>query len=393
MRLLAAALALLIASPAHASFENWLETKVWPEAKAAGVSRATFTRETRGLTPDYTISNLRGKHAKRKQQAEFRPPARYFNQRSLSSLAKRGQALSRRHDRVLSRIEKEWGVPRGIILAIWARETGYGTAKLPKDGLRQLATLGYAGVRPDYFRSEMIAALKMLENGVPRSRLRSSWAGALGQPQFLPSKYLDYAVDFDGGGADIWSSVPDTLASIANYLEKHGWVRNRDWGFEADVPDNVACHLGGPDQGRTIADWAAMGVERVKGRRWPANEKAGKGYLLFPAGRYGPAFVTTPNFYVLKKYNESDAYALFVGHLADRIGGGKPFVAKWQALTGFDRFQVQKMQERLVAMDYDVGGADGLVGYKTRGAIGLWQEKLGQKPTCFPTKGIVSALR
>ena len=388
------ALAFLLALPAHASFESWLETEAWPDARKAGVSRATFERATDGLTPDTSIPNLRGARDKRQRQSEFRPPARYFNRKSLNALARRGAVLSREHDATLERIEKRYGVPRGILLAIWARETGYGAARLPKDGLRVLATLGHAGRRPDLFRGEFVAALKMLENGVPRTALRSSWAGALGQPQFMPSKYLAYAVDFDGDGtADIWDSVPDTLASIANYLARHGWVRGRDWGFEADVPAAVSCALGGPDTKRTIADWASDGVRRVKGRRFPAHELKGRGYLLFPAGRYGPAFVTTPNFYVLKAYNESDAYALFVGHLADRIGGGRPFVGAWRELEGFNRDEVQRMQERLVAMGHDVGGADGLVGYKTRTAIGRWQEGRGERATCFPTREIVAALK
>ena len=395
MRLAAAALALILALPAQAaSFSDWLQTDVWPEARAAGVSRATFERATVGLTPDTSIPNLRGAASKTQRQSEFRPPARYFREKSLASLARRGAALSRKHRRTLRAIEDRYGVPGNILLAIWARETGYGAAKLPKDGLRVLATLGHAGRRPDLFRGELVAALRMIENGVGRSALKSSWAGALGQPQFLPSAYLKYAVDFDGDGtADIWDSVPDTLASIANYLAKHGWVRGRDWGFEAVVPSSVTCALGGPDENRTVADWAAMGVKRVKGRRFPAHELTGRGYLLFPAGRYGPAFVTTPNFYVLKTYNESDAYALFVGHLADRIGGGGAFVGRWRPIEGFNRQEVQRMQERLVTMGHDVGGADGLVGYKTRASIGQWQVANGRDATCFPTREIVRALR
>ena len=166
--------------------------------------------------------------------------------------------------------------------------------------------------------------------------MRSSWAGALGQPQFLPSSFLEHAVDFDGDGhADIWNSNADAMASIANYLVNYGWVKGRDWGFEVTVPDSVSCALEGPDQGRRISDWAAMGISRVNGKPFPAGEARAEGYLLMPAGRNGPAFIVTPNFYVLKEYNESDLYALFIGHGADRIAhGDRNFAGKWGKVGG-----------------------------------------------------------
>src|SRR5690606_30212761 len=239
------------------------------------------------------------------------------------------------------------------------------------------------------------AALEMIEKRqAPISAMKSSWAGALGQPQFMPSSYLQYAVDGDGDGrADIWGSAADTLASIANYLTKKGWVKGRDWGFEVTVPANLSCSLEGPDRGRKIADWAAMGITRVSGRPFPEHEARQEGFLLMPAGRSGPAFIVTPNFYVLKEYNFSDNYALFVAHAADRIAyGDKQFTAQWGKVGGLYRSDIAAMQRALEKLGYDVGSADGLPGFRTRRSIGEWQAKAGMPATCFPDKAIVSAL-
>ena len=188
------------------------------------------------------------------------------------------------------------------------------------------------------------------------------WAGALGQPQFMPSSYLKYAVDFDGDGhRDIWNSVPDALASIANYLSQRGWQRNRDWGFEVSIPANVSCAQEGPDLARPVADWAKMGITRISGKAFPANDLSADGMMLVPAGRHGPEFVVTPNFYVIKEYNNSDLYALFIGNLADRIAhGAGPFQGEWGNVGSMLRSDVLAMQKALVAKGYDVGKADGL---------------------------------
>ena len=382
-------------SASNATFKRWLTNDLWPQAAAAGVSRRTFDSATKGLTLDRGIPDLAGSKPKNQRQSEFRAPGQYFPQRSLNSLAKTGAGLLRKHRSTLARITKRTGVPGPIIVAIWGRESGFGRVKLPKNAIRALATSAFMGRRKDLFRLELIAALNIIDKGhVSASQMRSSWAGALGQPQFLPSKFFDYAVDEDGDGRrDIWNSVPDTLGSIGNYLAKFGWQRGRDWGYEAIVPESVSCSLGGPDQGRMFTKWAQAGVKRVAGRGFPKIELNGTGYLLFPGGRYGPTFVTTPNFYVLKRYNESDVYALFVGHLADRMAGGRSFVTPWQKLPSFSRSEVQTMQKKLVKLGYDVGSADGLVGYKTRNAIGAWQAKNGRRATCFPDAKLVRQLR
>ncbi|MFN3215572.1 MAG: lytic transglycosylase domain-containing protein, partial [Acidimicrobiales bacterium] len=213
-----------------------------------------------------------------------------------------GRVMARRHAGALAAAEAATGVPGRIVLAVWGRESGYGRVAIRHDAFEVLGTKGFMSTRAAYFTEELIAALRIAEAGhAPGSGLKSSWAGALGQPQFMPTRYLQFATDGDGDGkADIWGSEADTIASIAVYLKHFGWVPGRDWGFEVEVPASVSCTLEGPDQGRPIAEWVEMGVTRVSGRPFPEHELAGEGYLMMPAGRKGPAFIVTPNFYVLK---------------------------------------------------------------------------------------------
>jgi lytic murein transglycosylase len=380
-------------------FRDWLVNDLWPAARANGVSADTFNAAFDGVSPNLDLPDLvmPGSDASTprvQHQAEFRSPGGYFAENTVRGVTSGGRARLERYKSVLDAVEKQYGVPPGIVLAIWGRESGFGNAKIPHNAIEVLATKAFMSTRKEMFRAEILAALVMVERGVPLSAMKSSWAGALGQPQFLPTSYLAHATDFDGGGADIWNSEADTLASIGKYLAHYGWVRGRDWGFEVTVPDNVSCALEGPDRGRRISDWAAMGIERVGGRPFPDHEARQEGYLMMPAGRYGPAFVVTPNFYVLKEYNESDLYALFVGHAADRIMyGERSFSAGWGRVGGLNRSDVAAMQRGMERLGYDVGGADGLAGFKTRRSIGEWQAKNGLKQTCFPDAGLVKALR
>lgn len=407
-RLAAALLVALFAWPAHAAvdraavqsqFQKWIAATVWPEAKAAKVSRATFDRAFAGVTLDWTMPDLipPGTEAKPptvEWQKEFGSPGNYFGEKNLATLAVAGKARLAQWKDTLARLEKQYGVPGAILLAIWAKETGYGAENLPRPAVRALATEAFMGRRADFFRAELIAALVILENGdIGVADMRSSIAGALGQPQFMPSQFLKFAADGDGDGhRDIWDSVPDTLASIARYLSGNGWVAGRGWGIEAKVPAGVACSLEGPEKFRPMSAWAKLGVTQVDGTPLPRGDKPAG--LLMPAGRFGPAFIVTPNFYVLKKYNNSDLYGLYIGNLADRIAaGGKAFAAPWGKVGGFDRGDVKAMQDALVRNGYDVGNADGLVGFKTRVAIGLWQSKHEEAQTCFPDASDVKGIR
>lgn len=404
---LALSVVVAVASPAlaqssiNSQFQNWLRNELWPQAQARGVSAATFNAAFDGVTPNLKLPDLvlpgqKPETPKAQHQAEFGSPGAYFAEKTVSGVAAGGRSRAGRLSSQLDAIERRFGVPRGILLAIWGRESGFGGAKIPYNAFEVLGTKAFLATRKEMFRDEVLAALDIVQRGhASPAAMKSSWAGAMGQPQFMPSSYLAYAVDADGDGhADIWSSQVDTLASIANYLAKRGWVKGRDWGFEVTVPDSVSCALEGPDRGRRISDWAALGITRVGGRPFPEHEARQEGYLLMPAGRSGPAFIVTPNFYAIKEYNFSDNYALFVGHVADRIVyGDRSFSAGWGKVGGLYRSDVAAMQRGLERLGYDVGGADGLPGFRTRRSIGEWQQKAGQRPTCFPDAGIVRALK
>ncbi|MFC5069368.1 lytic murein transglycosylase [Flaviflagellibacter deserti] len=376
----------------EAGFRTWLTTKVWPDAQKKKVSKATFDTAFSGVTLDWTLPDLAAPGAppaKEQRQPEFQTPGAYVAETKFAPLVPKGRALLQQYARTLDAVEKKSGVPREIIVAIWGRESGFGAAKPNKNAIQALATLGYIGARKNYFYPELIAALEILEGDhIALADLKSSWAGAMGQPQFLPSKFLAYAVDQDGDGKrDIWKSVPDTLGSIGNFLAAHGWVRGRWWGTEIDAPQAASCTYEGPDKPRPVKEWLGMGVKPVSAVMSKTPDLAG--HLLMPAGRQGPAFLVSENFYVLKSYNESDMYALFIGHLADKLRGDATIRAPWNTLSGFTRNDVREMQLRLEKKGQDVGTADGLVGFRTRVAIGVWQQANGRAATCYPDADMV----
>ena len=408
---IAAALASLLlpaaalAAPSKASveqqFQAWLANDLWPEAKGAGISRKAFDEALAGLSlnwdlPDLVPPGTTPPKERKQSQAEFSSPGAYFSEKRLQGLAGTGRSLADRHAATLRKVEAAYGVPGSIIVAIWGRESGFGGAKLPYSAVEVLATKAFMSTRKDLFRRELISALHMIEGGdIGAGQMKGSWAGALGQPQFMPTSYLKYAVDFDGDGQrDIWNSVPDSLASIANYLKKSGWQAGRDWGFEVQIPAGVSCAQEGPDRARPLSDWSAQGITRISGKAFPAKELSASTMMLVPAGTHGPEFLVSPNFYVLKEYNNSDLYALFIGNLADRIAyGSGAFKAPFGDVGKMLRSDVLAMQKALVAKGYDVGNVDGLPGYKTRRALGDWQEKNGMKPTCYPDASLKGKLR
>ncbi len=209
----------------------------------------------------------------------------------------------------------------------------------------------------------------------------------------MPSAYLKHAVDQDGDGKpDIWKSLPDTLASIANFLKQNGW-KGRGWGYEVILAPGFDCTLEGPDKRRPISEWVSLGVKRSLGRSFSPAQLKQRGSILLPAGTHGPAFIALKNFYVLKEYNESDLYALFVGHLADRYGKNRTFEGKWGKVGGLTRGDRLDMQKRLVKRGYNVGGVDGLIGFRSRVAAGAYAKSQGLKPTCYPGKPLVNHIR
>jgi len=381
-------------------FQNWLKTDLWPQARKDGISARTFDEAFNGVSLNWSLPDLvppgeKPKTPKIQHQAEFGSPANYFAEPVMGHVVAGGRQRMTKYRKTLAAVEQRYGVPGPIVLAIWGRETGFGAAALRYNAFQLLGTKAFMGLRKDLFQKELLAALEIVQKGyIGPDQMKSSWAGALGQPQFLPSSYLKHAVDFDGNGKrDIWHSVPDTLASIAHYLQQYGWVRGRGWGFEVEVPKTVSCSLEGPDRGKTIAAWAAMGIRRVGGKPFPAHELKKEGFLMMPAGRLGPAFIVTPNFYVLKEYNTSDLYALFVGDAADRMEGAPAGLSHpWGKVDTLYRSTIAAMQRTLQKKGYDVGGADGFPGFKTRRSIGEWQEKNDKAPTCFPDARLVKEL-
>jgi len=380
------------------AFQQWLVTDIWPDAQAAGISRKTFDAALGDVTLDWDLPELvpPGTSAPHtvEAQAEFRSPAAYFNQANLNAQVAIGRQQLAKWSKTLAAMEQRFGVPGEILVAIWARESAFGRAAIPYSALRTLATRAFMGRRKEIFLPELIAALRIVEAGdISAARMKSSWAGALGQPQLLPAHYLAYGFDFDGDGRrDIWNSVPDTLATIANYLLHKGWDPERGWGVEVTVPASVPCYLEGPEQGRGMAEWAKLGIRRVDGSPLPRVEENREAFLLMPAGRLGPAFIVSGNFYVLKEYNYSDLYALYVGHLADRFHNNRPFAASWGKVGSFTRADVAGMQRRFEAKGVDVGGADGLIGFKTRIAVGEWQAHSGKVVTCLPDAATVRSI-
>lgn len=388
----------LLPAVVHAdpAFDRWLETQ-WPAAQALGVSRATFDAATHGLEPDLSLPDLDipGRTVPPPAQPEFvQTPAQYLRESSFDRLAAHGRKLAGDYRDTLARIEREIGVPGNVVLAIWARETDYGRYRLPHDAIRVLATQGFTGRRKDLFRTEFLHALKMLQDGVPRAAMRSSWGGAVGLTQFLPSEYYKYAVNFDGkGGADIWHSVPDALASAARQLKGRGWRTGEPWAVEVKLPASVDCTVAEPSVTLPIGEWIKRGYVPTHGRKLPARARVIEASLLLPEGTYGPAFLTPKNYYVLKDYNFSDLYVLFVGHLADRIGGAGAFETPWSKGKQLRTRDVEAMQERLTALGLYKDKLDGKAGMLTRAALGAYQKANGLKVDCWPTAAVLDHMR
>ena len=393
---LAAGLMLTASGSAHADdgFNAFLRG-VWPEAQQAGVSKKTFDAAVAGLEPDFKLPDLEiGGRPKvdNTGQAEFtKTAADYLSKPYMEKLASQGRAFFKQHQSALQRIEQASGVDPHILVAIWGRETAYGSYTLPHDAIRVLATLAYTGRRKDMFRQEFIAALKMLEVGIPRSDMKSSWAGAVGLTQFMPTEYFKHAADGDGDGkTDIWRSIPDALASAARQLQGKGWVRGEAWGYEVLPGAKTDCSLDGPPDARPISEWLKLGYQPAKKKAFSAAELKQTAYLMMPAGAYGPAFLAPENFKVIRLYNTSDLYALFVGHLADRIRGGGDFATPWKAFAQPKTKTVHDLQAQLKALGYPMDKTDGKIGSNTRKQIGIFQKTSGLNIDCWPSDAVLS---
>ncbi len=380
---------------ADAAFQSWLQS-LWPQAQALGVSRATFDNATRGLEPDLSLPDLvlPGRPEKPQGgQPEFvLTPADYLKEPAIESTAAQGRKLLDQYRDQLAGIAQQFGVPPTILLAIFGRETDYGRARDKRNAIRVLATQAYLGKRKDQFLNEFLLALKILDEGhVKLADMTSSWAGAMGLTQFLPSDYLKYAVDFDGDGrADIWNSVPDALASAAKQLRDKGWQPGLRWAYEVHPPADVDCTIGIPDNTLPLGEWLKRGFVPAYGRSLSAAERAESASLLQPAGLYGPSFLATKNYFAIKEYNFSDLYVLFVGHLADRMSDPRPFETPWGKVAQLPTGDLDRMQEILTARGYYRDKIDGKAGMLTRAALGAYQKRNGLRVDCWPTAAVLA---
>ena len=383
------------ASAADAAFQTWLQS-LWPQAQEVGVSRATFDVATRGLEPDLSLPELaipgRPEQVARGQPEFVQTPADYLKETTFDRLAAEGRKLLDQYRTPLAGIERQFGVAPTVLLAIFGRETDYGRSRDTHSAIRVLATQAYFGKRKEKFRGEFLLALKMLEDGyVKLADMKSSWAGAMGLTQFLPSDFYKYSVDFDGDGRrDIWNSVPDALASAAKQLVDKGWQRDVRWAYEVRAPTNVDCTIGVPENTYSVGEWLKRGFVPAYGRNLSAAEQAEPASLVQPAALYGPAFLATRNYFAIKEYNYSDLYVLFVGHLSDRMVDPRPFETPWGKVAQLPTRDLDRMQEILTARGYYHDKIDGKAGMKTRAALGDYQKRHRLPVDCWPTASLLA---
>ncbi|HSV23768.1 MAG TPA: lytic murein transglycosylase [Xanthobacteraceae bacterium] len=374
---------------AAANFNGCLEG-LWLDAARLGIARATFDTHTSNLTPDLRIMDLMD------AQPEFTKAFwDYLDVLVNDSRIKRGREILAQHRLVFDAMEKAYGVDRHIVAAIWGVESNFGTSGGDRPVIRSTATLACVGRRQDYFRNEFLAALEILDRGdVSPDRLKGSWAGAFGPTQFMPTSFKRFAVDFDGDGRrDVVDSPADLIGSTANNLKSDGWIPGQTWGYEVTLPAGFNFLLADGAKPLTMREWERLGVTRLSGRGYlRATDRA---YLLVPAGANGPAFLMLNNFRVLMKYNPAEAYALAIGHLADRMRGDGPIVAAWprheRVLTSAERYE---LQQHLVRHGFDIGGEpNGRINAKSRSAIKSFQVSQGLVPDGFASAGMLERLR
>ena len=376
---------------ADAGFVKWIND-FYTTAAQNGISKSTYTKAFSGITtPDPAVLE------KARYQPEFKSDIwDYLDSRVNPYTVRIGREMLQKHGRTLAVLENHFGVDRTILLAIWSMESNYGAVLEKQDRLhnvpRALATLAvYDKRRAKFARNQLIAALKILQNGdVSVAGLTGSWAGAMGHTQFIPSSYLLYAIDADGNGhKDIWNSIPDALATAANLLKKNGWQAGKTWGYEAVVPRG-----GGKYSGKTMTlrEWAKLGFVRPNGKGFPRPDDRAELKML--GGASGPGFLMTRNFFVLKRYNAADSYALAVGLLADEIAGYGGMHQSWPRPNGsLDIKEKFELQSRMKELGYYSGEVDGNFGSGSKAAITAIQSRLGMEVNGEPSRRLLDALR
>ncbi|MGA8714184.1 MAG: lytic murein transglycosylase [Roseiarcus sp.] len=380
----ATAFALALASPARADFSSCVAS-LRADGARAGVSSQTLEAAFNGLQPDMKVLEFE------KQQPEFKTPIwDYVDGLVDEERVADGKAAMAANAHALARAEQTYGVSRYMLAAIWGVESNFGTEMGNRPLVQSLSTLACFGARPAYFRSELMATLKIIDRGdIPAEKLAGSWAGAFGQTQFMPSSYLRLAVAGSDGRRDIVDSADDALASTANYFVKSGWRSGVPWGFEVKLPENYSGPSGRKAK-QPMSAWAARGITRVDGRSLGEGEAG----LLLPAGSAGPAFLVTHNFDVVYSYNAAESYSLAACVLADRLAGGSGIVTPWPTDDpGLSRAGRRELQTLLARHGYDVGEPDGAIGAKTKAAIADFEQKQGMAVNGRASQKVLEALR
>jgi membrane-bound lytic murein transglycosylase B len=371
-------------TPHQVTFREFVDA-LWPLAEERGVSRTTFDAAFAGVSFDPKVA------ASAVSQPEFvRPIWDYVMSAVSPDRIQHGRDRARSEALWLARAKDIYGVDDAVILGVWGLETDFGGFAGSNNIIRSLASLAYIHFQADYFRDELLSALVILEEGdIAPSLMRGSWAGAMGQTQFMPSSYLAYAVAFQRHDRrDIWTSEADAIGSTANYLARHGWTKGLPWGFEVRLPVKFTLTAADSSAPAPFSSFAVRGVTRADGSPLP---ESGEGRLLILAGLNGPVFLVTSNFDVIKAYNNSTAYALSVGLLGDTVTGGRGLAAKWpthdRPLTAV---QIQTLQVKLKKMGYEAGKVDGKIGDTLRSAVGAYQERNGLAPDGYASQALFS---
>ena len=361
------------------------------DAVAAGISTSLVNEVFDGLTINTRVYELND------NQPEFsRAIWDYLDSAVSTRRVDNGRGNFAKNRALLSRIENKYGVDADIIVAIWGLESAYGAVMGDHDAIRALATLAWKGRRTSYGRSQLIGALKIIQNGyATRSQLRGSWAGAMGQTQFIPTTYLTHAVDADGDGRrDIWTNLNDVFASTANYLSASGYRLDTPWGIEVTLPSDFDFDLASPKTRRALAEWAASGLTGARGDFIGKHDPNLRARLIVPAGARGPAFLVFANFEAILKYNRSTAYALAVGMLSDAVAGGPATTAgSWpRADRALSLSERKSLQVALAQQGYNPGPADGVIGANTKRALKAWQRSVGVPADGYASAATLNAL-
>ncbi len=377
-----------VSTEGNARFQAWLGA-FRERALQQGISATTLDRSLAGLTYDWDVIK------RDRNQAEFSKPIwEYLDSAVSDRRIANGRAGLERHDAVLTQIEAQYGVEKEVVTAIWGLETSYGSFRGGDQTIRSLATLAFDARRASFFEVQLVAALQIIQAGdVAPGAMTGSWAGAMGHTQFMPTSYLEHAVDFDGDGRrDIWSDDPtDALASAASYLTRHGWKKGLPWGIEVQLPDGFDFASAKRDHRLMPSEWAALGVVGRDGQAIPDH---GKAAILLPAGGQSVALMIFDNFNVIEKYNGADAYVIGIGHLSDRLVGGAPFRASWPRDDRILSFTEKKeLQSLLTEAGFDTQGIDGRTGPNTVNAVRAYQLAQGLVPDGYPTLRLLERLR